>query len=95
MSLVLVALLQACQVSSGRVSSCPGTSYTGTAVVQVDGRYRRCKVSNGRAHECAGWYSGDAPAKGKDGRWQRCRISTGRVFSCDAVGYNGTVVLSR
>lgn len=95
MSLVLVALLQACQVTSGRVTSCPGTSYTGTAVIEVEGRYRRCKISVGKAHQCEGWFSGDAPAKGDDGRWHQCRISTGRVLSCDAVGYNGVVVLSR
>lgn len=95
MNLVLLALLQSCQVTSGRITMCPGTSYTGTAVIEVEGRYRRCKISNGRAHECAGWYSGKAPAKGDDGRWHWCRISTGRVQTCDATGYTGRVVTPR
>lgn len=84
-----------CDVAVGRIQSCSVTSFTGTAVVEVEGRYRACRISTGKAYECDGWFSGTAPAVGDDGRWHTCRISTGRVQSCDGVGYNGTVVAAR
>ena len=84
-----------CDVAVGKIQSCSATSFTGTAVVEVEGRYRRCKIANRRTHECEGRFSGVAPAIGDDGRWHRFQVSTGRVMSCEAVGYNGTVVTRR
>ncbi len=84
-----------CEIAIGRIQSCSATTYTGTAVVEIDGRFRACKISNGRAFECGGWFSGEAPAIGADGRWHSCPISTGKILGCEAVGFNGSVVMRR
>lgn len=86
------ALFVQCEVAIGTITSCSATTYTGTAAIDVDGRYRRCKIGNGRVYECGGWFSGTASAVDEDGRWRRCRISTGTVRICDGTGYTGTVV---
>jgi hypothetical protein len=95
-ALILAATLYVqCDVAVGRLQSCSATTYSGSAVVEVEGRYRRCKIANGQAHECEGWFSGTAPALGHDGRWHACRISTGKMQTCETVGYHGSVIAHR
>lgn len=95
MSFLLSLLLyQQCAVTSGTISSCPGTSFSGEAVVQQGDAYRECRITNGRIVSCSTTFSGWAPAR-VDGRWKRCRMSTGRIQFCDGTGWTGSVVTPR
>ena len=92
--LLSLLLYQQCTVVSGRVTQCPGTTFTGVAVVHEDRAYRKCRITNGRVASCSTTYSGWAPVL-DDGRWKRCRISTGYVQFCEGTGWSGNVVTRR
>lgn len=95
MSLLLSLLLyQQCEVVSGKVASCPGTTFSGEAVVHEARAYRRCQIANGRVTSCSTTFSGWAPVL-LDGRWKRCRISTGKVQFCEGTSWSGPVVTRR
>ena len=53
--------LKECKLSSGKILSCPSGGYSGSAVVEKDGKYKECKLSSGKILSCpSGGFSGSA-----------------------------------
>ena len=87
--------LKQCTLSMGKVRSCPSAGYSGTAVVEKDGKYKECTLSMGKIRSCpSAGYSGTAVVE-KDGKFKECTLSMGNIRSCPSAGYSGTAVVPK